>query len=254
MAAGVPAMFETRTPNSATIGGYVVMRLAVVAQWLRAAQRRSRPPHHRAAIRLGHHAAADRLGRACCSCQDRGSPRFLVLRLLELAVPVWAERAGPTTWHPHHIAERYGLLTLIVLGESILAATMAVQAALASGESAVRAAAADRRRAADRVLDVVDVFRPARPRPAHEPAHGDRLGLRPLRGLRGGGRRGRRAGGRRRPGRASRDDRPDGAGAAVAIPVAAVPDVPVVSPLPARRIARPGYWARSRRFWSCSRR
>ena len=36
-------------------------------------------------------------------------------------MPVWAERAGPTTWHPHHIAERYGLFTLIVLGESILA-------------------------------------------------------------------------------------------------------------------------------------
>ena len=35
-AAGVPAMFESRTPNLATIGGYVVMRLAMVAQWLRA--------------------------------------------------------------------------------------------------------------------------------------------------------------------------------------------------------------------------
>ena len=34
-----------------------------------------------------------------------------------------------------HIAERYGLLTLIVLGESILAATVAVQSALASGEA-----------------------------------------------------------------------------------------------------------------------
>ena len=40
-----------------------------------------------------------------------------------------------TTWHPHHIAERYGLLTLIVLGESILAATMAVKAALTAGEA-----------------------------------------------------------------------------------------------------------------------
>jgi low temperature requirement protein LtrA len=47
---------------------------------------------------------------------------------------VWAERAAHTTWHPHHIAERYGLFTIIVLGESILAATLAVQAALASGE------------------------------------------------------------------------------------------------------------------------
>ena len=62
-------------------------------------------------------------------------PGFLVLVGVELAVPVWAERTTPTTWHPHHIAERYGLLTLIVLGESILAATVAVQAALASGEA-----------------------------------------------------------------------------------------------------------------------
>ena len=28
-----------------------------------------------------------------------------------------------TTWHPHHIAERYGLFTIIVLGECVLAAT-----------------------------------------------------------------------------------------------------------------------------------
>jgi low temperature requirement protein LtrA len=45
---------------------------------------------------------------------------------------VWAERAAPTTWHPQHIAERYGLLTMIVVGESILAAMLAVQSALAA--------------------------------------------------------------------------------------------------------------------------
>src|SRR5450432_1818115 len=45
LAAGVPAMFETRSPNLATIGGYVVMRLALVAQWLRAAA--SDPGHRR---------------------------------------------------------------------------------------------------------------------------------------------------------------------------------------------------------------
>ena len=44
-------------------------------------------------------------------------------RLLELAVPIWAERAGDDLWHPGHIAERYGLFTIIVLGESVLAAT-----------------------------------------------------------------------------------------------------------------------------------
>lgn len=58
---------------------------------------------------------------------------FFFLVALELSVPVWAERASRTTWHPHHVAERYGLFTIIVLGESILAATVAVQASLSAG-------------------------------------------------------------------------------------------------------------------------
>ena len=45
---------------------------------------------------------------------------------LELAVPIWAERHGHTPWHRHHITERYGLFTIIVLGESVLASTNAV--------------------------------------------------------------------------------------------------------------------------------
>jgi low temperature requirement protein LtrA len=49
------------------------------------------------------------------------------LVLIELVVPAWAERSGSTTWHPHHIAERYGLFTLIVLGESVVAAMTAIQ-------------------------------------------------------------------------------------------------------------------------------
>ena len=53
----------------------------------------------------------------------------MVLAPAELLVPVWAEHRRPTTWHPHHIAERFGLLTLIVLGESVLSATTAIQAA-----------------------------------------------------------------------------------------------------------------------------
>jgi low temperature requirement protein LtrA len=48
----------------------------------------------------------------------------------ELAVPAVAERVHETSWHPGHIADRYGGFTIIVLGESISAATVAVQAAL----------------------------------------------------------------------------------------------------------------------------
>jgi low temperature requirement protein LtrA len=35
-----------------------------------------------------------------------------------------------TPWHPHHITERYGLFTLILLGESLLASTNAIIEAL----------------------------------------------------------------------------------------------------------------------------
>jgi low temperature requirement protein LtrA len=47
-----------------------------------------------------------------------------------MSVPLWAERHATTSWHPGHIAERYGLFTLIVLGESISAATVAIQGSL----------------------------------------------------------------------------------------------------------------------------
>ena len=58
---------------------------------------------------------------------------FVAFALCEMAVPVWAERPGRTSWHPGHIAERYGLFTIIVLGESVFAATLAVQSALDTG-------------------------------------------------------------------------------------------------------------------------
>jgi low temperature requirement protein LtrA len=49
-------------------------------------------------------------------------------------VPRWAERTSPTNWHPHHIAERYGLFTIILFGESVLAVSNAVAGALEAAE------------------------------------------------------------------------------------------------------------------------
>ncbi|MFC7642094.1 low temperature requirement protein A [Streptosporangium lutulentum] len=59
---------------------------------------------------------------------------FAGLAVLELMVPRWAERARATNWHPHHIAERYGLFTIILLGESVLAATKGLEGALEGAE------------------------------------------------------------------------------------------------------------------------
>ena len=49
----------------------------------------------------------------------------------ELSVPAWAEFTGRATpWHPGHIGERYGLFTIIVLGEVVSAIATAVQSVL----------------------------------------------------------------------------------------------------------------------------
>jgi low temperature requirement protein LtrA len=52
---------------------------------------------------------------------------FVLMMVVEMLVPPWAEAAAVTPWHPEHIAERYGLFTLIVLGETILSSSVAFQ-------------------------------------------------------------------------------------------------------------------------------
>src|SRR5262245_5976352 len=117
MAAGITAMFETRTPNIAVVSGYVVMRLALVVQWLRAAG--ADPARRPTAWRYaGGIVILQSAWVAMLLVPQYWFAGFLILAALDVALPMWAEKATPTTWHPHHITERYGLLTLIVLGES----------------------------------------------------------------------------------------------------------------------------------------
>jgi low temperature requirement protein LtrA len=128
LAAGVPRAFEHQNLGVITVG-YVVMRSAGVAQWLRAAA--SHPEGRPCALRYAVGIAVLQLGwvlRLTLS-DDVAWAATLVLVAAELAVPVWAEAACRTPWHPRHIAERYGLFTIIVLGESVLSATLAVQSA-----------------------------------------------------------------------------------------------------------------------------
>jgi low temperature requirement protein LtrA len=59
---------------------------------------------------------------------------YIIVILLELLVPRWAVEAGnQQAFHVAHITERYGLFTLICLGESILAATIAIEGSFNSG-------------------------------------------------------------------------------------------------------------------------
>jgi low temperature requirement protein LtrA len=134
VAAGVPAVFADADFTVMVIG-YVIMRIALVAQWLRAA--REDPAGRSVALRFAIAIALIQVGwvlRLVIGWSEVGYLTFLVLGLLELAVPAWAERAGrETPWHGGHIVERYGLFTIIVLGECVLATTTAVQAAFEAG-------------------------------------------------------------------------------------------------------------------------
>jgi low temperature requirement protein LtrA len=136
LAAGVPAAFASQDFAVATLG-YVIMRLAMLTQWLRAAS--GDPAHRRTCVRYAVGTAIVQLGwiLRLLLVAPWGFIGFLVLAAAELFVPWWAERCEGTTWHPHHIAERYGLFTIIVLGECVLSATTAVQVALTEAGGSV---------------------------------------------------------------------------------------------------------------------
>jgi low temperature requirement protein LtrA len=127
IAAGVPRAFDTHDFTIMTVG-YVIMRLALVAQWLRAA--RADQPRRTTDCRYAIGVTACQIGWVALLFLPTGLWGFLLLVLAELLVPVWAERAAPTPWHPDHIRERYGLFTIIVLGETVLSASLAIQSAL----------------------------------------------------------------------------------------------------------------------------
>jgi low temperature requirement protein LtrA len=132
IAAGVTSSFSSHD-FTAVIIGYAVMRIGLVSLWVRAGlqhpQGRATAFRYAAGISL-----VQVLWLGSLALPEQG-PWWLfpLIAVVDLSVPLWAERAGTTAWHPHHIAERYGLFTIIVLGESVLAATTGVQRALDGG-------------------------------------------------------------------------------------------------------------------------
>lgn len=135
MAAGVKPFFAA-TDMRLIVTGFVIMRLAMVLLWLRAAHHD--PARRRTAIWYAVGIAMVQVyWVALLLFQPHAQALFYSLfalgALLELTVPALAERQGITPWHRHHIIERYGLLNIIVLGETLLAGSMAL--GQASGEN-----------------------------------------------------------------------------------------------------------------------
>ena len=126
-AAGVPAAVEDQV-FTLGVTGYLIMRAALITQWLRVA--RDHPDLRGRARRYAGGIAVVQLLWLLILAAPTGAraPLFVVLAIGELLVPLWAERAtDKPLFHAEHIDERYGLFTIIVLGESILAASVGIR-------------------------------------------------------------------------------------------------------------------------------
>jgi len=135
-ALGIPDLFASidhgdYVDNGVMVAGYVVMRVALVLQWLRAAkQDPARRPAAMTYVTAVLIAQAGWIALAVAKTSVGTMFAFAaVLILIEVTGPYLAEtRKGGTPWHPHHIAERYGLLVIIALGEAILGTVFALRA------------------------------------------------------------------------------------------------------------------------------
>lgn len=133
---GLPVAFETaqhgESPNNALlVTGYLVMRVPLIALWLRAARadaaRRSTARAYALTI------AVAQLGWVLTVVLPIPTPVTIVLLVLlalaEMTAPVIIERRlGRAPWNPGHLGERFSLLTIIVIGEVVWATTTAVGA------------------------------------------------------------------------------------------------------------------------------
>ena len=138
LALGLPPMFESidhgvHVDNGVMVLGYVIMRVGLIALWLRVA--RHDVARRRCALAYVTTLVVAQIGWIGLLVAETSIGVMFavagVLVLIELIGPVIAERRfGTTPWHPHHIAERYGLLTIITLGEVILGTVAALDAVL----------------------------------------------------------------------------------------------------------------------------
>jgi low temperature requirement protein LtrA len=134
-AIGLPRMFASLEHGHLGLGtmvlGYVVMRCAMVAHWLRAA--RANPERSAACLTYAVVIVTVQIGWILLALAHLSiATSFMIagaLVVTEMAGPLVAEyRYGGTPWHAHHIAERYSLFAIIALGEGIVGTMAAVSA------------------------------------------------------------------------------------------------------------------------------
>jgi low temperature requirement protein LtrA len=135
VALGIAPMFASIQQGGALdigvmVAGYVVMRVALLALWWEVSRQDPvRAPAARSHLVTTGTAQVGWVALAVVAPPlGAGFAAVAVLVALELAGPYLAERKASTPWHPRHIAERYGLLVIITLGEVIIGTVAALNA------------------------------------------------------------------------------------------------------------------------------
>jgi low temperature requirement protein LtrA len=136
LALGLPEVFASfdhgeTLDNGVVVAGYVVMRVPMAFQWLRAS--RHDPQRRAAHLTYFWTITVAQIGWTALVFMSLPIGTTMacagVLYAIELAGPVIAQRRkGGTPWHPHHIAERFGLLVIITLGEGIIGTVASLSA------------------------------------------------------------------------------------------------------------------------------
>jgi len=132
LAIGLPPVFASIgrgevLDNRVMVAGYVLMRVALILQWWRAV--RGEPRYTSLASTYALFVGGAQIGWVLVAILPLTTVVALaaagVLFAVEALGPVVAERRGrrrggaSTPWHPHHLAERFALLTIIALGETV---------------------------------------------------------------------------------------------------------------------------------------
>ena len=133
---GLPVSFSAaadgESPNNMLmVIGYVIMRVPLMALWLRAA--RQDPARRHTAIAYSVAIGVAQIGWLLTAIVPLPAgttiTALIILAAAEMVAPVLIERKfGLAPWNAGHIAERFALLTIITLGEVVAATTMAVAA------------------------------------------------------------------------------------------------------------------------------
>jgi low temperature requirement protein LtrA len=140
LALGFPPMYASiehgdHVDTRVMVAGYVVMRIALVGQWLRAAKQD--PDRRSACLTYVAFVTVAQIGWLAGIFLHTSVPATVVIVVLLIGIetlgPFVAEtRKGGTPWHAHHITERYSLLTIIALGEGVVGTVASLSAVVSA--------------------------------------------------------------------------------------------------------------------------